>query len=300
MTVYYDVDVSTLNECADPNRNGAYLIPAGCGVGLNWIVRDSRGRTVQVLQPEDGNAEGSLTNVFGNPELQPQMDLEAEEELTCNSVFAMAAPVFCDRAVPVRLTMAYGVNGELRLILPDSMSQRPGYYVVEARWVDGSSVYENTLLVGIESSLVNRFTGGVARQGPISLRQIRTKIRDFVEINDLSGKFDFTAEEIIEAIVSPITYWNDTPPRISRYTVENFPFHHYWLEAVVAKLYESAALWMMRNDMQLQGEGITSNDKGAQKWSGFLAYSEKSWQQYSLFVFKEKTRENFMNGFMVM
>lgn len=271
-------DISSVTACGDPNRQAAFVVPAGEDVSLLWQVMDASGNPVSVPTSLPGDGPD-----YSEPPGR----------------MALVTTLFCDRAIPLLATIGVHASGRLVIGLPASVSTSPNLYLVEVRWTDDDGTYSRTTLMSVEVSLANRY-GGNLQTGPLPLSQVRTRLRDYPEFNDITGRFEFSAEEILEAIARPVMYWNETAPVVSRHGITTFPFRSQWLDATVSTLYQTSAHWMLRNDVPIQAEGVSASERSATKWQYMLNFSASMWQEYQRFVSRQKGMENVRGGFLIM
>lgn len=262
--------------CEDPAKERVVIYTAGSTAPIKWPILDSSGNRIQpeTCTPNTENAACGNTRaaLFYDP---------------FDSCFGVQ-----------RGTIMYTDGEDLQIGVPSKVKSRPGIYYFELHWTneDGSQ-YISKGLVSVEASLLQRL-GDQNFKAPLSLTEIRTRLRDFPGANELTGSYDYSPEEILEAIMRPIAYWNETSPVISRFSTSNFPFRSNWLDATVSTLYTTGAHWMLRNSLDVKGEGIGASDRD--KWKVMFEYSAKGWAQYQAFVFREKARENASGAFIIM
>ena len=103
---------------------------------------------------------------------------------------------------------------------------------------------------------------GTGNEGTISEIDIRIFIRDNdPEQNVLIDDFEFTPEEIRTATTLAIDKWNDTPPEVVNYSIDNFPWRYYFLMQTAANLLNIAGFRYQRNDLSYQVPGGAINDQ---------------------------------------
>jgi hypothetical protein len=86
-------------------------------------------------------------------------------------------------------------------------------------------------------------------------------MRDHPETNKLLGDFEFTPEEIRTASTFVVDKWNDTPPFINSFNVDNFPFRWAYLMGTVANLLTMAAHKFRRDNLTYQVPGGSVDDQ---------------------------------------
>lgn len=257
-------DVSSVSDCGSPNRQASFVLSAGPSQSILWPVRDADGNVVVI--PND----------------LPDYNEDGEYSDSPHRV-ALVTPLFCQCDRPLTASIRLHESGRLKIGLPDSVTSKPNFYLLEVVWTTDLQRYSSQSLISVEASLLNRYSGG-SRSGPITLSQIRTKLRDFPEFNDLTERFEFSAEEILQAITKPVMYWNEVSPVTSTHDLTSFPYRSHWLDATVSELYQTSAHWMLRNDIQIQAAGVAASERSANKWQYMLNYSAQLWNDYTRFV----------------
>lgn len=268
-----------MSGCPDPSRERVIIAPTNFMHPVKFPFLDSAGERII-------------------PEACLSSNIDATDVSNGRSATFLDPFDQCYGAHTGRLMYKHGED--LTIDVPAKVRCRPGVYMMEVRWrqESGQELVE-TGLISIEPSLAQRYQqsqGGASF--PLTIREVRTRLRDFPGANDVSGTVQFTTEEILEAIARPVMFWNETAPVISRYSPTNFPFRSHWLDAVVSTLYTTGAHWMLRNDLKIQGEGIAASDRD--KWKVMFQYAQKGWDDYRTFVLREKNRENISRAFKVM
>ena len=85
---------------------------------------------------------------------------------------------------------------------------------------------------------------------------MRSKMRDFPEMNTLFDGEDNSTEEILDAIDIVLSRITDSPPPLGLYTVQRTPIY-LLLDGVIAELLESGSILLMRNYLQFSTGGFT-------------------------------------------
>lgn len=265
--------------CTDPKQQATYIIPASFGSTLLWTVKDQQGNPIEIsATPEDGN----LTSKYDR--------------------IALFHDPFCSSNLYLG-SMEADADGNLIVFPHQSVTDTPGIYEMEVHWrepgVNGGEdkYYFNSAVISVEQSLFNRaYTQ--KHKGPLPLSRIRQKLRDYGTINDSLGFPEFSVEEILSSMLEPIEYYNETPPYVKSYTPANFPFRQRWLEATVSRLLQIGGIWMQRNNVKIQGEGIGGDDRS--HYNQMLSLSMQMWNDYRTFVQQEKNGVNITRGFRII
>jgi len=132
--------------------------------------------------------------------------------------------------------------------------------------------------------------------GTITLPEIRLALRDTCpEMNFLLDAKEYDDIELMWAIRRPIEYWNEVPPPVRIYSMEDFPFRYHWMEAVVGEVMRMVATWMRRNDLDYSAAGLTVAD--TKKWPDYMKMGMDRLNEYKEFVRQKKIEINIEGGF---
>ncbi len=130
----------------------------------------------------------------------------------------------------------------------------------------------------------------------ITEKQIRTWIMDKPELNPLLRGVRFSDEDIDEAIVTVVSYFNEAnPPTGASYTVENFPFRYASMVGTVGHLLRGAAINEASNNLTYSLDGTQVNDKD--KAEIFTRLGNEFWTEFKERVQTIKTNQNVSQAF---
>ena len=101
----------------------------------------------------------------------------------------------------------------------------------------------------------------VGNQGFITDMDIRIFLRDNPNTNKLLGDFEYTPEELRAAMTYTVDKWNDTPPFISNFRIDTFPFRWAYQVGTVAALLAMAAHKFRRDNLTYQVSGGSVDDQ---------------------------------------
>ena len=93
---------------------------------------------------------------------------------------------------------------------------------------------------------------------------VRTRMRDFPELNRLIEGHETSDREIALAMMEAIDDFNTTPPLIESYGIENFPSVSLLIRGTIINVIESVGLLQTRNQMTYsdgQGVQVSISDK---------------------------------------
>lgn len=271
-------EVTSILGCTDPGQQPAYVLPAGDSVGMYWDLRDSNNDVVVAEYPD------------------PAEPVDIESDLTCPPYrAALLNNPFCANKVYTAKLQIRG--GRVVIIPPPQILKSPAIYNLMVMWRTSAGDFGGQSLVSVEQTLYNRAISSTSH-GPLELSRIRGKLRDYAALNDIHGFPEFSTAEVLNAILEPVMYYNELPPFVRAYSVSDFPYRVQWLDATVSRLLQTAGLWMQRNQVSLNAEGVTSDDRS--KFTAILRYSAALWDKYESFVRSDKMRQNIQNGFKIM
>lgn len=123
---------------------------------------------------------------------------------------------------------------------------------------------------------------GIGNEGTISEMDIRMFLRDYdPEENLLLDDYEFSQEEIRTAMTLAVDKWNDTPPEVSNYSIDNFPWRYYFLLQTCANLLTIAAHRYARNDLTYSVPGGAVNDQNkSQPYQAMAARMSAEFNQW--------------------
>ena len=102
------------------------------------------------------------------------------------------------------------------------------------------------------------------------LDQIRTRLRDYAELNELVEGEESPDRVIAQYLVQAIDWFNGTPPQLSVfYSWFNFPNRTLLIDITMVYILESLAILDMRNLLPINdGSGVASpHQKGQALWN---------------------------------
>lgn len=200
-------------------------------------------------------------------------------------------------AEEVELTISEpATNGVACFAIPKKLAAAPGIYHVEWRFRNESgdvAAFERSLL-SIEPTLSQR-QAHKRPLGPITIGEIRMRLRDFPSLNEYWNEYEFNDAEIIRAIVDPVQAYNEMIPFTKTYSPETFPFHYQWLEAVTARLLILGGTWYLREERDVKyADGKVDSNRG--KGRTMIQLGESMWQRYREFCHQQKVKQFWSGG----
>ena len=125
----------------------------------------------------------------------------------------------------------------------------------------------------------------------ISEREIRIFMMDKPELNPLLQGVRFSSEDIDQAIINVVDYYNVMIPQTGRnYTVENFPSRWLLLTGVSGHLLRGASINEASNQLTYSVEGVQVNDKD--KAQIFAELGTALWNEFKQMAKDLKIAEN--------
>lgn len=165
----------------------------------------------------------------------------------------------------------------------------PGIYLCQVeRYVTGGYLVDAyPAYLYVEPNL--RYHSDVG--GIISIPEIRLALGD-TEVNEVSllDSFEFTDTEIAFAIRRVVDHWNQTPPPVSTYTYNDFPFRYWWIQGTMIELLRIAAKRYARNRLQYSAGGVNIDDQN--KADDYLRIAGEMKKEYDDWFTKTKVGQN--------
>jgi len=135
--------------------------------------------------------------------------------------------------------------------------------------------------------------------GVVSIPEIRLALGD-TEVNEVSllDTFEFTDTEIAFAIRRVVDHWNQTPPPVSVYSYDNFPFRYWWIQGTMIELLRLAAKRYARNRLQYSAGGVNIDDQN--KAADYLSIADGMKKEYDDWFTKAKVGQNMARAWSSM
>lgn len=131
---------------------------------------------------------------------------------------------------------------------------------------------------------------------PITEKELRIFAMDRPELNTLVDGVKFGPEEIEQAQIHVVDYFNLLPPPLSGiYTVEDFPSRVLMLIGVWGHLLRGAAIGETQNELEYNADGVQINDRSHGK--AFAELGNAYWQEFVELSKQTKMVRNIHNAF---
>lgn len=279
--------IPEIDGCPVLTRVKAFIVDQGTAATLEHTFRDRSGRPVDLsdyLAASDSESlSESTSSTPGGAVLRvKEWDSVGGHSKHRNPLWTLTAEPY-DQS-----------GGVLRAALDPDIVERAGLY--QLSWAvlnsSGRPIAVNDGLLSVERSLYpNDPSILYSDLGPPTVNEIRMAMRDSGRgENLLLDDFEFGDDQILQAIVTPVQYWNEALPPIRTYTTRNFPFRYNWKRAIVAYLMEAAAHGYRRNRLATAAGGVSVDDQNKER--EYLMEADRRLTEFRDWVLNKKTSIN--------
>jgi hypothetical protein len=251
---------------------------------------------------------GSIEHVFRNAAGSP-VDLSAylgtnvsESASTSSSASASGSCVLAvrlwdgDGGCPIQEIAGEAIDatrGVIRFAVPARIAKKPGIYELTfgIRNSQKALVAVDKGLLSVERNLF----GASGSSGPalMTIQELRMRMMDSSRNeNLLLDDVEFKDEQILQAMLAPVRYWNEIPPPLRKHTTASFPYTEHWTIGTMAQLYITMAAHFRRNTLRGVPGGTSDKDKEIE----YLREGTRLWQDYTLWAQNKKVAVN-LRGF---
>lgn len=129
----------------------------------------------------------------------------------------------------------------------------------------------------------------------ITPEEIRIFLMDTPELNPLLRGIKFSPEEIDQASIHTIDYFNTIPPLTGMYTLESFPHRYLLLMGATGHLLRSASINQAINQLDYNVDGVQVNDYA--KATLFSQLGTQFWQEFQQLAQNVKINQNIAAAF---
>lgn len=273
------------DDCPVLTRIKAFIVDQGVLGTLEHVIRDRRGRPVDLSKyfaaQESASSSSSASSETGTVELRAKEWLGAGWSDDANPVWQIIGEAHDPE------------KGVVRADLEKSLVASPGIY--ELSWgirnAAGDLVMTNQGIMSVEKTLFGSLEAIKKNEGPPTINEIRMWMMDSSAAeNSLLDDVEFSDDQIMLALTSPVRQWNETPPPIERFTTRNFPFRGAWASGALAQLYKMAAAHYRRNFLQTSGGGVSVADKAKER--EYLSEAVRLQSEYDSWLINKKVEIN--------
>lgn len=254
-----------------PSRMKSVVLRAGTAPTVQWTMADAGGCPVDLTPFQ-----------VGDPPVVP-----AFLRIIENTILGFD-PDFAGRAVDVP-------NGVVAVDLDLGRVGGPGIYIAEFAVM--AADMETVVLSNQFTVLVERGLFAGDPTGIPTLAEIRLRLRDSPQANELIGDFAWDNSEIIQALQEPIDYWNADLPDVGvYYTTQTWPARHryWWIRGAIASLYRIASEYQRRNQFDYSAGGIQVQDSARSQ--EYAQAADAEWQAFAAWVRSTKVAMNVELG----
>jgi hypothetical protein len=281
-------NADTYYGCIPYDKSNTVVVSGGAPQTVEFMVRDSNGIPIDlsVWFPADIPAE------------------EQKHVLTVRFAFADNSVI---ARSPVLATAVDAAVGKIQFTLPEYVYNMPCIYLfygaVIERMNEGAKGLLRYVIPGRGALLVEWSPWmehldhcPVKHRMVPTLEDVRRWLDDFIGKNDLMSQYEFSADDIVHAMVRPVYIFNEEPPRLRkfRFTLATFPFYENWVHGTAAELLQSAVHHYVRNKLLSQHGGMSGDEKGRDREYMQLAQMYK--EEYRQWVHRKKMDLNFSNS----
>jgi hypothetical protein len=286
--VVVEQNAETYYGCIPLDKANAIVIGGGAPASAVFQLRDSSGvpTDISTYFPDDVADEDNPYGAFVK--------------------FALGDETMVARGYE-KATVVDAKSGRVQFDIPEYIYDVPciyKFYIAignkETFLSDGRAVYvspdRGVILVEWTPFMVHLQHCPIKHRIVPALEDVRRKLDDFVGKNDLLREVEFSADDIIHAMIRPIYTFNNAPPRLQRfrYTLATFPYYDNWVTGTAGELMQIAAVHYIRNKLQSSHGGIEGDEKRRDR--DYLQLAQMYREEYLQWVKIEKHRLNYSGG----
>ena len=198
-------------------------------------------------------------------------------------------------------------TGKVQFELPEYVYDIPCIYTVHLAVADKESYPENgrplyiapgkgVILVEWTPFVQHNDRCPMPHRVVPAVEDIRRKLDDFLGKNDLMAQVEYSADDIVNAMILPVRMFNETPPRLARFqfSLMTFPYYEYWVLGTAAELLRLSVVHYVRNKLLSAHGGLQGDEKNRDREYLQLAQMYKDeFRQWARF---KKHELNFSAG----
>lgn len=282
-----DLDVITAgiplsrDGCPVLTRVNAYLVPEMMPATLQHVLRDRQGN------PLDLSAVSQVSESASAVQIPDAVLVRVREATALGAREATTIHAFEGDIVDA-------ANGVVSMRLSTAVSKQSGLYTANWAFVRNGDIQAvNNALISVEPNLWGGSANSSGRLvGCPTIQEIRMQMWDSAPAeNTLLNDVEYSDEQILQAVLKPIQYFNETNPPIGRYYgTMNFPWRSHWIDATIGYLMQFAAQFYHRNRLQGSAGGVNIDELG--RGDLYTRLSQQMIGEYKDWVLRCKTTAN--------
>lgn len=280
----YTEEINVIDGCRVLERARAYVVPAGIEAVLQYTFRNAQGQPVRL---EDDDEVFALIR-------EPL----SRGSRTHNTSGKRSDPIFrIDCELIVEGTDPETYIEKVNATLPENLIDMPGIWSIEWAVASAGADRPNRIarsVLMIERSSWTRLPTELSSQsGPPTMNELRYAIQDSGRVdNVLLQRSEFSADQILMALVRPVQMWNECLPAVpfANYNTRNFPYREQWMQASAALLQQAAAANYLRNKTSEEGDLLNRD-------AAYDTMARRELESYQAFVRQRRFALSLESGF---
>ena len=249
-------NADTFYGCVPADKSNTVIIDGGSPSTVVYTIRDASGNPVDLSKFFNENDPGG--------------------EDDPNGVFVRFT-IADESAVFKHNVQAYvldAVNGKIQYDIPEQIYDIPciyHFYTAVANkdkfLSSGKTLYsapnKGRLLVEWTPFVIHGSKCAMKHRVVPSIEDVRRKLDDWSSKNNLLNQVEYSADDVVNALIWPVREFNETPPRLRRYnySLADFPYFEQWVLGAASELLRLSVIHYTRNKLLSSHGGITGDEK---------------------------------------
>jgi hypothetical protein len=268
----------TYGGCIPYDKANAFVLPGGAAEEIVFQFRDASGNPTDI----------SKWFNIDNP------------NIGSNGVYARFSLADYSRILkyPVKTYIVDPTVGKVQFTLPPAVYKNSCIYSFQLSVCphnlqrDPLYISHNRGVVLIEWTPFLHDNPASKRIVPL-LEDVRRRLDDFTGKNDLLEETEYSADDILHAMVSPVRWFNEDEPELRqfRYTVADFPFYENWVHGTAAELLRRTVPHLVRNKLMAQHGGVAGDEKNRDR--DYAQMSQQYIEEYRRWARSKKQGLNY-------
>lgn len=242
--------------CIPYDKSNTIIVEGGAPSTVLYQIRDGSGVPVDLTRLMDKGNPGGLPDKNG-----------------VFVRFAVADNTLVSN-VAERATVLDTKNGTIQFELPDYVYNIPCIYSFHVAVADkeeyprtGKPLYvapgKGVVLVEWTPFVTHADNCPMPHRVVPAVEDVRRKLDDFLGKNDLMAQVEYSADDIVNAMILPVRIFNEMPPRLARFrfSLMDFPFYEYWVLGTAAELLRLSVIHYVRNKLISSHGGLQGDEK---------------------------------------